>query len=78
MADRKDTSRSPLVGHNALTTVDNCRDVVRWMAFVGDNEGNEQSACGRALVLHAVADALTHAEKQVTQERKPRLEVVNG
>lgn len=50
MASRKDTSRSPFVGDNPLTTVDNCRDVVRWMAFVGDDEGNEDSACGRALV----------------------------
>lgn len=70
------TNRSPFVGHSALVTLENCRDVARWLAFVDDSQGDEEAQCGRALVLHALADALTHAEAQLDQEREPTLRAV--
>jgi len=67
---------SPFVGHSAVCTIERCRDVARWLAFVDDSQSNEEAQCGRALVLHALADALTQAEAQMDQERTPTLRAV--
>jgi hypothetical protein len=77
MAEKKSTNaRNPLEAGDPQSTIENCRDVLDWMASVTDDEGGCDQ--GRAMVLRTIHEALGSAQAQLEAKARPRVEVVHG